>query len=151
MPDTTMPEGVIARLTRVAAGYPTSRGTRQVLDGVDFDLHAGELVSLLGPNGSGKSTLVRILAGTLAPSAGAVELFGRPIAGWDRGELSGDDETAQAGEGADQAGARLALLDIARRLRPQPVGERQYALQRENRCQDSRNVPAKPELDETIK
>jgi hypothetical protein len=43
------------------------------------------------------------------------------------------------------------LLDVARSLGAQPVSERKYALQRENGCQRDCNVPAKPEVDETIK
>jgi iron complex transport system ATP-binding protein len=59
-----------------------------VIEHVDLELRAGELVALLGPNGSGKSTLVRVLAGTLPPTAGSVELFGRRAAGWSRAELA---------------------------------------------------------------
>ena len=79
---------IVARLAGVAAGYRTMRGERPVLEHIDLELQAGELVTLLGPNGSRKSTLIRVLAGTLAPSAGSVELFGRPIADWTRPELA---------------------------------------------------------------
>jgi putative ABC transport system ATP-binding protein len=44
----------------------------RALDGVDFALHAGELLVLLGPSGSGKSTLLNILGGLDVPSAGHV-------------------------------------------------------------------------------
>ncbi|MGD9797273.1 MAG: heme ABC transporter ATP-binding protein [Acidimicrobiia bacterium] len=51
---------------------------RALVDQVDLDVHAGELVALIGPNGAGKSTLCRLLAGDLEPSTGSVDLFGRP-------------------------------------------------------------------------
>jgi ATP-binding cassette, subfamily F, member 3 len=49
-------------------------GPEPVLDGVTFELRAGERVGLVGPNGSGKTTLMRILAGREDPDAGAVRL-----------------------------------------------------------------------------
>ncbi|MBF6467422.1 heme ABC transporter ATP-binding protein [Nocardia beijingensis] len=55
---------------------------RRVLDGVDFEAVAGQVVALVGPNGAGKSTLLAVLAGELAPSAGTVELDGQPLAHW---------------------------------------------------------------------
>jgi iron complex transport system ATP-binding protein len=58
--------------------YP---GQRRALAGVELALERGELVCVIGPNGSGKSTLLRLCAGLLEPSAGAVELDGRAVAG----------------------------------------------------------------------
>ena len=54
------------------------RGGRLVLAGVTFTLSPGESMLLRGPNGAGKSSLLRLLAGFLAPSAGALSWGGRP-------------------------------------------------------------------------
>jgi iron complex transport system ATP-binding protein len=56
------------------------RGAVRILDGVDIDVRAGELVGLIGPNGAGKTSLLRILAGLLQPSAGQVNYGGRELA-----------------------------------------------------------------------
>ncbi|HEX9794730.1 MAG TPA: ABC transporter ATP-binding protein [Planctomycetota bacterium] len=67
------------RASRLEAGYPEGG---KVLHGVDLDLPRGRFLCLLGPNGSGKSTLLRVLAGMLAPQAGAVHLDDAPLAGF---------------------------------------------------------------------
>ncbi len=68
-----------------------------VLDHVDLDLAAGEMVILKGPSGAGKSTLLRILYGNYKPVAGAVRL-------------------RHDGEMVDIVGARTSrVLDIRRR------------------------------------
>lgn len=58
---------------------------RPVLDGADLALHAGRRVAVLGPNGGGKTTLFRLLAGSLAPTAGQVLLDGLPVVRTRRG------------------------------------------------------------------
>src|SRR5438477_10110799 len=52
---------------------------RLVLDHIDFTLRDGEIVAILGKSGSGKSTFLRILAGLVPPSEGAVEYRGIPV------------------------------------------------------------------------
>ena len=51
-------------------------GTFQAVDGVSFEVPAGQLVALLGPSGSGKSTILRIIAGLEGADSGEVELTG---------------------------------------------------------------------------
>jgi ATP-binding cassette subfamily F protein uup len=48
-------------------------GDRAVIDGVTFQLGPGDRFGILGPNGAGKSTLVKLLAGTVQPTAGTVK------------------------------------------------------------------------------
>lgn len=68
-----------------------SFGGVAALDGVSFDLPAGQMLALIGPNGAGKSTCFNVLNGQLTPDAGAVLLAGEDIAGleprriWQRG------------------------------------------------------------------
>jgi ABC-type multidrug transport system ATPase subunit len=53
-------------------------GRKAAIDGVDLAIPSGGIVALVGPNGAGKSTLLNLLAGLLAPTAGVVEVLGRP-------------------------------------------------------------------------
>ncbi|GGO76051.1 heme ABC transporter ATP-binding protein [Nocardioides deserti] len=62
-----------------ARGVGVTVEGHRILEGVDVDVHPGELLALVGPNGAGKSTLLGVLAGDTTPSAGTVELDGRPL------------------------------------------------------------------------
>jgi len=70
------------RVRQVAKTFATRRGEVRALEALDFDVPAGQFVSILGPSGCGKSTLLRIVAGLVAPDAGGdVEVLGRVHAG----------------------------------------------------------------------
>lgn len=64
----------LVRLCGISFAYGPER---PVLDGLDFELRAGQRIALVGPNGSGKSTLLAIIVGLLRPSAGSVEVLGK--------------------------------------------------------------------------
>ena len=50
------------------------------VDGVSFEVRAGEIYGLIGPNGAGKSTTLRILSGLLRPSSGDAHVAGHDVA-----------------------------------------------------------------------
>ena len=54
-------------------------GRRRVVDGVSFDVNAGEVVGLLGPNGAGKTTSFRMATGQIAPNDGKVTFDGNDV------------------------------------------------------------------------
>ncbi|MFZ4622660.1 MAG: ABC transporter ATP-binding protein [Rhodoferax sp.] len=61
-------------------------GGIQAVKGVDFEVHEGELVSLIGSNGAGKTTTMKAITGSLPISDGDIEYMGKSIRGqgpWD--------------------------------------------------------------------
>ncbi|WP_186051431.1 ABC transporter permease subunit [Burkholderia gladioli] len=69
------PDGPALRM----AGVEKRFGSLKVLQGIDFEARAGELVGLIGPNGAGKTTLMRCMSDGAERSAGTVELCGHDI------------------------------------------------------------------------
>jgi ABC-type multidrug transport system ATPase subunit len=67
---------VIARVRELTIQY----GSRVAVDGLDLELHAGEIALLLGPNGAGKSTTLSAMAGAVLPSRGSIEVDGQDLA-----------------------------------------------------------------------
>jgi len=92
--------GVMARGTRFvppalshgdpaisAARVDVELGGRRILDGVDLEVRAAELVALIGPNGAGKSTLLSAITGDTA-SRGRIEIGGIPLDDWRTPDLA---------------------------------------------------------------
>ena len=88
LPAVSDPDPVpLLRLRGIRKAYPGV----VALDGVDFDLRAGEVHVLLGENGAGKSTFVRILSGATTRDAGEIEVDGRAV------EIGGPREAQRLG------------------------------------------------------
>lgn len=75
--------GVIVNTSGLEARY----GDAQALFGIDFELHAGELVAIIGANGAGKSTFLKALTGMVSVTREAVRLHGEPIGGLSASEI----------------------------------------------------------------
>lgn len=72
-------ERLVVRLTGVEKTFPVRGGSETVaLKGIDLGIRGGEFISLIGPSGCGKSTLLRIVGDLVQPSAGVVEVNGKP-------------------------------------------------------------------------
>lgn len=67
--DPTMPSVQLRQVTATYEGVTA-------LDNITFDLAQGDQVAVVGPNGAGKSTLFNLIAGTLAPGQGTVNIYG---------------------------------------------------------------------------
>ncbi len=66
--------------TRISACALTKKfGDTTVLNGIDLDIHAGEMFALLGPNGAGKTTLFSILTTLRKPSSGQLSVCGHDV------------------------------------------------------------------------
>ncbi|WP_086084469.1 ABC transporter permease subunit [Rhizobium etli] len=85
---TSLPTRIVAKEAASAGksllsirGLGKSYGSLSVLKGIDLEIGAGELVSLVGPNGAGKTTLMRCLSDGTEQIEGQVDIIGTNIAG----------------------------------------------------------------------
>lgn len=67
----------------VTRGVRKQYGPIHAVDGVDLDIHAGELFGLIGHNGAGKSTMFKMMLGLIRPSAGEIRIDGTSVASGD--------------------------------------------------------------------
>ncbi|MFS0837702.1 ATP-binding cassette domain-containing protein [Paenibacillus sp. 1P03SA] len=73
-------EGLLGASVRLH-GIHKSFGGKTVLHELDLTISPGQFIAVAGRSGSGKSTLLRLLAGLEKPSAGTIEIGGRPVSG----------------------------------------------------------------------
>ncbi len=81
--------GAAIAVRQLGFSYETASGPLRVLDDVDFEIAAGDIVAISGASGSGKTTLLAVLGGLDQPQSGAVI-----VGGDDLGTLSRDDLAA---------------------------------------------------------
>jgi cobalt/nickel transport system ATP-binding protein len=67
---------LLINLEGISFNYP---GGLPVVHNLDFHFHRGDRIGLIAPNGSGKTTLLHLIMGLLKPSAGRMEIFGKPV------------------------------------------------------------------------
>jgi len=65
----------------VSRHFQTANGPLPALEGIDVQVEPGEFLCMVGPSGCGKSTLLHMIAGLDHPTAGEIELDGRPVHG----------------------------------------------------------------------
>jgi NitT/TauT family transport system ATP-binding protein len=72
-------EKPILQIDRLRKVFEVGGSFLTVLDGLDFRVKSGEMICILGRSGCGKTTLLKMLAGFVAPSSGAIRLNGKPV------------------------------------------------------------------------
>lgn len=83
-----MPEEPLISVRGLTRSYQAGDQRITVLDAVDLDIRAGEMVAIIGPSGSGKSTLMNILGCLDRPSGGQYLLDGQDVSGLDKVQLA---------------------------------------------------------------
>jgi D-xylose transport system ATP-binding protein len=112
-------------------------GSVQALDGVDFEVHPGEVMALVGDNGAGKSTLVKCIAGTHGADTGRILFEGKEV------HISGPKDAAKLG--IEVVYQDLALCDNL------DVVQNMYLGRELNRAQVLSEAPMEQQTAETLK
>jgi phospholipid/cholesterol/gamma-HCH transport system ATP-binding protein len=108
MPDTPAVENAIT-IRDLVVDY----GTRRILDGINLDIPAGQIMVIMGGSGAGKSTLLRCILGLKKPTSGSIKILGTEVNG-----VSGRDMHAlrkQMGV-AFQGGALFSSMSVAENI-----------------------------------
>ena len=66
-------------IREVSLAYGYGSGMRQILSGINLHIKAGEFLSIIGPSGCGKTTLLRLIAGLVQPTQGAIVCNGLEV------------------------------------------------------------------------
>ena len=77
-------EGAVTPLLEVE-GLAKAYGAHRAVDGISFDVRAGEAFGIVGETGSGKTTTARMVARLIEPTAGSIRFAGRELSGLSRG------------------------------------------------------------------
>lgn len=101
----------LLQLSEVSKRYRRGGQELRVLRDASFELHAGEMISVLGMRGQGKTTLLRIAAGMESADAGTVRFEGRDLAGLSDSELSRLLGSRIAWAGKSGPRMRMRMLD----------------------------------------
>jgi lipopolysaccharide transport system ATP-binding protein len=104
-----------ARLLEMVTRRPRHRAFR-ALDGVSFELPAGESLAIVGENGAGKSTLLKLVAGVATPTTGRLEVRGRVAAILELGSGFHPDFTGRQNIELNAALLGLAQDEVRARL-----------------------------------
>ena len=95
-------------------GLVKTFGNYTAVDGVDLDIHQGEIFGVLGPNGAGKTTMIKMLATLLKIDAGQAEIFGIEVGAEPHKVRQLIGVTGQYASVAEQLTGRENLALIAR-------------------------------------
>ena len=78
----------VIRVRGLTKELPLGKIAVHALRGVDMDIYAGEMVSIVGPSGSGKSTLLGLIGGLDSPTSGSIEIDGIDITNMNEDQLT---------------------------------------------------------------
>jgi putative ABC transport system ATP-binding protein len=79
--------GVEVKVSGLIKSYRTSAEEVRALQGIDWEIDAGQAIALMGPSGCGKTTLLNLLGGVDQPSGGKIVVGGQPLTSLNEREL----------------------------------------------------------------